>query len=543
MNLRKRNLGSVLLLSLLSGSASSQSFLLDLQGLPISDEFTSEAFAISGDGTVLAGRGTPAQRAWRLDDQFNTVFLGDQHGGGDLSTAYGLSRDGSVVVGQVHAFNGPEAFRWTPQLGYTLLGDLPGGMFESGAYDVTPDGTTIVGYGISPGGTLTGAEAFIWRLTNPQNGSGTMVGLGDLPGGDTASIANAVSHGGNVVVGASSSARSNAHSLVSTEAFRWTMTNQQTGEGRMVGLGDLAGGGFSSWAIDVSADGNVVVGQGLSANGPEAFYWRDGQMIGLGDLPGGNHVSVANAVSADGSIVVGQSAVAIGDGGHDVFRPFIWDAENGMRDLIDVFAANGLALPNLHLTNATDISEDGRTITGFGTSRFRIPAGDLRTEAWIGRLDIPVVVPPVDGDVNQDGVVDAADITELSRAIRRGADEPGFDMNQDGRVDTEDRRFWVEELANTYFGDSNLDGEFGSGDLVTVFAAGEYEDAIVGNSTWATGDWDGDGDFTTGDLVIAFGSGGFELGPRPAASSVPEPTAMTLLATMMLALLSVWRDR
>ena len=37
-----------------------------------------------------------------------------------------------------------------------------------------------------------------------------------------------------------------------------------------------------------------------------------------------------------------------------------------------------------------------------------------------------------------------------------------------------------------------------------VFAAGEFEDDIVGNSTWEEGDWNGDGDFSTGDLVAAF---------------------------------------
>ena len=50
-----------------------------------------------------------------------------------------------------------------------------------------------------------------------------------------------------------------------------------------MGLGDLPGGGFSSFAYDVSADGSIVVGQGLSASGAEAFRWTmaDG-MIGLG---------------------------------------------------------------------------------------------------------------------------------------------------------------------------------------------------------------------------------------------------------------------
>ena len=41
----------------------------------------------------------------------------------------------------------------------------------------------------------------------------------------------------------------------------------------MVGLGDLPGGNLSSGATAVSADGNVIVGTGSSADGFEAFLW------------------------------------------------------------------------------------------------------------------------------------------------------------------------------------------------------------------------------------------------------------------------------
>jgi hypothetical protein len=59
-------------------------------------------------------------------------------------------------------------------------------------------------------------------------------------------------------------------------------------------------------------------------------------------------------------------------------------------------------------------------------------------------------------------------------------------------------------------GDSNGDGRFDSSDLVQVFQRGQYEDNILGNSTWEDGDWDGDGDFTTSDLVFAFTAGTYQ---------------------------------
>ena len=102
------------------------------------------------------------------------------------------------------------------------------------------------------------------------------------------------------------------------------------------------------------------------------------------------------------------------------------------------------------------------------------------------------------------------------------------DVDNDGDIDFDDRHAWVMTIANTYFGDSNLDGQFDSRDLVTVFQAAEYEDDIASNSTWSEGDWNGDGEFDTKDLVLAFNYAGYDRGPRPAAQAVPEPSAVLL---------------
>ncbi|MCA9149413.1 MAG: hypothetical protein KDA92_08950 [Planctomycetales bacterium] len=147
------------------------------------------------------------------------------------------------------------------------------------------------------------------------------------------------------------------------------------------------------------------------------------------------------------------------------------------------------------------------------------------------------------GDFDKNGTLDAADVDLLTAAIRNGGGDVQFDVSQDGQVDSADLSVWVEELKHTYFGDANLDGEFNTTDLVVVFAAGEFEDAVAGNSTWGEGDWDGDGDFSTTDIVKAFQGGGFELGQRPAVSAVPEPTWSSLCVIWMLAALSWSRRR
>lgn len=115
----------------------------------------------------------------------------------------------------------------------------------------------------------------------------------------------------------------------------------------------------------------------------------------------------------------------------------------------------------------------------------------------------------------------------------------------DSLADPAVRSQWVQEIVGTWFGDANLDGVFDSTDLIQIFQSAEYEDQIVGNSTWAEGDWNGDGDFDSSDLILAFQDGGYEQGNRfaidsGAVSVVPEPTSTVgfLLAFGLLSVLS-----
>ena len=164
------------------------------------------------------------------------------------------------------------------------------------------------------------------------------------------------------------------------------------------------------------------------------------------------------------------------------------------------------------------------------------------TEDEVGQLLTPGGGNGVRGDFDEDGQLTAADIDLLTAESAAMTNDQGFDLTGDGLVNEEDRVAWVEDAANTFFGDSNLDGEFNSTDFVTVFGAGQYEDGIAGNSTWETGDWNGDGDFSSSDFVTAFSSGGYEKGPR-AAQAVPEPTTLSLFAIAMLGIFEIRRRR
>ena len=161
-----------------------------------------------------------------------------------------------------------------------------------------------------------------------------MVGIGDLPGGSFESYANDVSADGGVVVGYGRSASAKPY-----EAFRWT-------SGGMVGLGGLSGVSFTSVAGGISADGITIVG---SSSG-EAFRWTSaGGMVGLGELPFGGFNDGARAVSADGSAIVGTAFNFLD------YQAFRWSSGSGMVSL--GFLSGGTS-------EAQDVSGDGSVVVG-----------------------------------------------------------------------------------------------------------------------------------------------------------------------------------
>ena len=158
-------------------------------------------------------------------------------------------------------------------------------------------------------------------------------------------------------------------------------------------------------------------------------------------------------------------------------------------------------------------------------------------------------VPSPAGDLDANDILNAADVDSLVNRIYSGFQSPSwfpdaaFDVNTDEEVTQEDLRVWVKELARTWYGDADINGEFNSSDMVQVFVAGKYEERQFGpcsidgpgcsvstvHASWSEGDWNGDGVFDSADFVIAFQDGGYEQGPRADAVAVPEPSAGLML--------------
>lgn len=147
----------------------------------------------------------------------------------------------------------------------------------------------------------------------------------------------------------------------------------------------------------------------------------------------------------------------------------------------------------------------------------------------------------VEGDFDYNYVLNVDDLEILSTDL--DTIELRRDVNGDNEVNSLDLDHWVHDLFNTYYGDANLDGEFNSSDLVSVFHFAQYEDQVSGNSTWDTGDWDLNGDFESGDLVLAFQDAGYENGPRRVAKSVPETSSSPLIPLTAMCVLRRFRYR
>lgn len=363
--------------------------------------------------------------------QARLIWLGTL--GGSDSVAYGVSADGSVVVGaSVDGGGRYRAFRWTAQTGMVDLGALPP-YSGSAARGVSADGATVVGVvADNPFGYLEECRAFIRTATG---------GMQYLPPlSDWDSFASAVSADGSVVVGFA------APPETAMRAFRWSA---QTGIEWLSAPNSL-------WtaALDISADKRCVVGTGETPSGILAFRWENGVAQALtspAHTPGR-----ASGVSADGSVVVGQINLAgatrafrwqngvlqiIGEGSytaaHDVSadgevvvgeaggRAFRWTAHTGLQNLNRVYSE--LIRDGSEMQVAHAVSPNGRYIVGIGWNRSR-----FRYEAFL--LDTGA---PLNGDVNRDGCVDDSDLLSVLFAFGTSGYR-NEDLNWDGEVNDAD---------------------------------------------------------------------------------------------------------
>jgi len=240
--------------------------------------------------------------------------------GGNWSAATDVSDDGTVVVGWSRIGGDKQAFRWTEAEGMVGLGDLPGGDDYSEAQAVSGDGSLVVGISDGMVTTPTGNQAFVWTEESGMQGI-----PGATPTG--ASSALGVSDDGSTIVG--------YHYFTSSySAFRATPA-----------MSELPG---LTVARDASADGSFVVGY----DGAQAKRWSASGVDLLGRL-GTDNQSEALAVTPNGETVVGWSYESgssfVGS------EPFRWTPSGGLV---------GLGHRSARINQANDVSDNGALIVG-----------------------------------------------------------------------------------------------------------------------------------------------------------------------------------
>lgn len=222
------------------------------------------ATGVSADGSVVVGYGDgrdpdpnfrfATYEAFRWTQGSGRVGLGWIDQASKFSQAYGVSADGSVIVGT----DSGQAFRWTETEGMVGLGKAPGAQ-SSRAVAVSADNSTIIGFNAFSNSNDMN-RAFRWTAAEG------FVDLGVLPG-DSFSEARAISADGSIIVGVS------GIRFVSGRAFIWDKTN---------GMRDLksvlvaSNPNLASWnltsADGISADGKTITGWGNNPNGDREAY-------------------------------------------------------------------------------------------------------------------------------------------------------------------------------------------------------------------------------------------------------------------------------
>lgn len=210
----------------------------------------SAARSVNLDGSVIVGYiGTyNQQRAFRWTPERGIESLGGLYEE-KFSAAYGVSGDGSVIVGSASGsavHEEEQAFRWTVEKGMEFLGTLESQRFST-ACSVNFDGSVITGiaYGRAP------IKAFRWTI---EKGMET---LGTLNGGDY-SVANGISYDGLVIVGTASdgAARGGQH-----KAFRWTPEKGMEDVGKLLAEGRYLPHNWLLTSVTaISPSGVVLVG-------------------------------------------------------------------------------------------------------------------------------------------------------------------------------------------------------------------------------------------------------------------------------------------
>lgn len=332
-------LALALIASALVGTpADAQVTFTRLGALPGSDPATVSSFvtSISGNGRTIVGEEEGYPYMWTAATGMVPSTIGAEL----------LNYDATAAVGNRFS-NDPfphlRAYYWRQSVGGQIVDPLVGDS-ASTARSVSGNGAVMVGDSGHDSGGYEARRAFRW-----SEASGIQ-DLGVLPG-TIASRAAACSFDGSVVVGTCSSLALGGPLSV----FRWTETT---------GMTPVTPPSLRAWAVDISADGSIVLGAIDDAN-ISSFLWS--QSAGLQIVP---NLFNAIAMSGDGSVIINSGQV--------------WTAATGTRNLTDVLAGSAFNPSDWQSLEIVAISDDGRTLAGHGWN-----VHTAYSESWVATIPAP----------------------------------------------------------------------------------------------------------------------------------------------------------
>ncbi len=351
-------------------------------------------FRMSADGSRIIGRQSDVgpnllEQGIVWDVPAGTRTVVGLLPGAILSTATGISADGSTVVGGSY---GPtagayQAYRWTQAGGTQPL--APPAIFFMAPQSVNGDGSVIVGSTI-PNFTSSDSRAAIWSATG---------GLSTVPGLPNAlSEVTGVSNDGLSMVG-----------LVDDPAFPSGVFYYSAGLGVLpVDLGNP--GLTPTTPPQISADGSTILVQptgppvkwspatGAETFGPSGFWF-------------------ATSISSDGSTVAGYRAPFPTSNDRQAFR---WES-SGQVVLLDPITPGETSIGNA-------ISGDGSAICGGSVAAFSIPVGQgarWRTDGTIGESYCGPAVPNSTG-ASAELRLSGSNVIDQGELVLLGSGLPSF---------------------------------------------------------------------------------------------------------------------
>jgi uncharacterized membrane protein len=320
--------------------------------------------SMSDDASVVVGTGPFQVPNLYYTKASGVSIIGD----GCFNGLPSISGDGSTVLGcHVNSDGNENAAKW---LGGTSWQDLGS---EDGA---VPCGTSLSGpYGVNQNGTI--GVGLLWRAQVCHANAGTW----DLINGGPATVLP------SVIVGPAT--RANAVNADGSVMVGWQ--DQLTGErtaakwvNRVPELITNDDGSLNGEAQAVSADGATIVGGGYQL-GHQAWIWREGVGVSpIGMRPNGAVPGTVTAldVSDNGNVVVGF----VRNGPST--RAFFWKDGRGTTFLDKFLRTHGAIVPDGWTLNvASLISTDGNTIYGWGFN----PDGLI--EMFKAELNLPAQGP------------------------------------------------------------------------------------------------------------------------------------------------------